>query len=199
MSSKRVWVGVFLSAGLLVSLSAFGQTFQTAPGSEIGRITRQAGMIDNSINGNAVKMKTFTRGDESGVLSYYAGAHRAGKLVVQLVSLQSGYVTEYYFLDSQLIYVVRACKSFGSSSGQSSAKSCPSISENRFFLSDGDLVAWLQGTGPGPITMSEVAADQGTLRAKLVQITRSASTWMAFAESSSRNFDRFEAERQAGN
>jgi len=194
VNSRGAWLGVFLAAGLLAPMSAFAQTAAAA----ISLITRQAGTIDDSISNSATKMKTFTRGDASGVLSLYAAEGSASKLVVQLVSLESGDVTEYYFLDSKLIYVVQACENFSTGAHQGSLASCSTISEDRFYLSGGNLVAWLRGTGPGPIKMHEVPAGRGKVAAKLEEITLSASTWMAFAESPLRDFDRFAAERRAG-
>lgn len=199
MNSRRAWLGACLAAVMLAPLSAFGQSARNLQAAEIARIAHTANRIDNGLANSAARMKTFSRGTESGVLSLYTSSSGSRKLVVQLVSLESGYVTEYYFLGNQLIYVVQACKSFGSVDQRSSTTNCTTISENRYYLSGGDLVAWQRGTGPGPVAMREVAADQGMLEQKLGQITRSASTWLAFAESPMKDFDRFEAERQTGN
>lgn len=193
MNSKGLWLGAVLAAVLIAPLSAFAQSAQTS--SIIGLIAHQANRIDNTISNSTAKMKTFTRGDESGVLSLYSGADNARKLVVQLVSLESGDVTEYYFLNDRLIYVVQACKNFGTGSHNGSLGSCSTISENRFYLSRGNLVAWLRGAGPGPLKMRQVAADKRTIAEKLGQITRSASTWLAFAESPVSDFNRFETDR----
>lgn len=191
MNSRRAWFEVILAVALLAPQAIFAQNAQTAA---IGRIVHQANRVDRNIGDRAAKMKTFTRGDESGLLSLYQGTDRERKLVVQLVSTKSGDVSEYYFLNNRLIYVVQACRSFESTARNGTPGGCSAVSENRYYLSRGNLIAWLSGTGPGPLTMREVVTDGHTRAAKLGQITRSASIWLAFAESPATDFNRFESE-----
>lgn len=196
MRLRKAWLGGLLAAGLLVVQAAYGQTGPPSRSSTIERIARQANMVDSRINNTAVKMKTFTHGGQSGLLSLYTGALRTSKLVVQLVSPAGGDVNEYYYMDGSLIYVVQACKPFVSSSSARPKDECRTISEDRFYLSGGKLVAWLRGTGAGSMEMHPVTTDRKALARKLTHLERSASLWMAFLDSPISNFDHFESDRR---
>jgi len=184
--------GFLLAVILLVPLAA-ATADQTSVSSETARLNSRIETIDQSLGEATAQTKMFTRGADSGVLSFYDAGGRFSKLVVQLVSEKSGDVAEYYFSSGALIYAIEVCKNFSSTSHNGSIAECNNISEDRFYISDGQLVEWLGGKGPGPVTLQKVVADKQALAAKLDQVIQSAREWLAFAGSPMSDFEKFQS------
>lgn len=182
MKRYAVYWGCLVAAMLLVPLvTTAAEQFPLPPG--LARIAREANAIDEGLAAAQVQTKVFTRGGQSGVLSYYTVNNIYSKLVVQLVSEQSGDVTEYYFNNGDLIYVVEACKNFNSSVKVGSLCECKSISEDRFYISEGKLTGWMTGEGNGMLTLRPVRIDAEVFARKLMEITSVAKLWRAFVDS----------------
>jgi hypothetical protein len=175
-------IAALVAAMLLVRLVALSaEEIPLSP--VLAGIAGAASRIDEALAAAPVQTKAFTRGQQSGVLSYYELNDGVGKLVVQLVSEQSGDVTEYYYNHGNLIYVVEACKNFSSPIRTGSLRDCKSISEDRYYLSDGALVGWLTGQGNGNLTLRRVRGTEEALVKKGKEVERVARLWRAFASS----------------
>lgn len=167
----------------------------------ITQITHKIDRIDTELGRYPLLSKIFTWGARSGILNFYGGNAGVTKLVVQLVSEENGEVIEAYFEDGSLLYAVVVSKIFGPSvpadarmrgtPDQTVPAADGSISEERYYLQDGDLVGWLSGRGRGPVTLVPVTADEEKLAAKGEQISRMAGLWRAFGESAETDFLKF--------
>lgn len=173
----------FLFAALLLMPLAASVAEQVPLTPELAGVARQASAIDAGLAEAQVRTKLFTRAGQSGVLSYYTMKNTYSKLVVQLVSEQSGDVTEYYFDDGTLLYVMEACKNFSSPVKVGSLRDCKSVSEDRFYFTGGTLVGWMAGQGNGSLTLCPVRKGHEALARKGREVTRVARLWRAFADS----------------
>lgn len=189
------WTPLLLWLFLVSTGGGFAESERVSP--QIGRVDREIQTIEAQIEAIAGDSKLFTRGKESGVITLYPPIGNKIKLVVQFVSDASGQVSEYYYQGNSLFYAVDACRSFESTGSPTTADDCRTISEDRFYFSDGKLVHWLSGEGSGPIRLTPVTVDTQELSSVGSSLADRARLWLAFARSPVGDFGEFRSQTES--
>lgn len=170
-----------LSALLIPTATIYADGWPVSP-QTIG-IDREVQLLESQLGSLTAAMKLFTVGQESGVLTLYPTVNGTTKLVVQFVSGETGKVSEFYFRDRSLFYAVDACRSFDSAPPQGSADKGRSVSEDRYYFSDGRLICWLSGQGGSRLELREASVDQADRESTGNSLAERAARWLAFARS----------------
>lgn len=148
------------------------------------RIDNEVQIVESQIDDESADTKLFTHDEGSGVVTLYPSVNGNTKLVVQFVSGETGEVSEYYFRNGALFYAVNACRSFESTSDGNAETGCWTISEDRYYFDEGNLIRWLQGHSNGSFDLQEMAADVVDWKSSSEVVVQNAARWLTFARSS---------------